>query len=122
VDGSASSLAALAYAAATAEGTSAPLTLVCAWNRLAEDAWVDAYSRGTVQEGGDLRLADRKLAQEALDAAVTWVRKEHPDVAVTPFLAQSRPASALITAGPDAGLLVVGLEGTGPSPACCSAR
>jgi Universal stress protein family len=79
-------------------------------------------ARGTVQDGGDLRLADRTLAQEVLNAAVAWLRKEHPDVAVTPFLAQGRPAAALIRGGPDAELLVVGLEGTGPSPGCCSAR
>ena len=44
IDGSAPASAALAFAAVTADEASAPLTILCAWNALAEDAWVDAYA------------------------------------------------------------------------------
>ena len=113
VDGSAPASAALAFAASTAEQTAAPLTVLCAWNALAEDVWVEAYARGLAPEDPALRPGDRRLAQEALKTAATWVRAEHPRVAVTPILAEGPPAAALLDAGSGAGLLVVGTRGHG---------
>jgi nucleotide-binding universal stress UspA family protein len=113
VDGSPAARAALAFAASTAEGAGAPLTVVCAWNVLAESVWVDAYARGLAPEDADLRGGERRTAQEALDAAVAHVRAEHPDVVVTPVLAEGPPARALVEAGTDAGMLVVGTRGHG---------
>jgi nucleotide-binding universal stress UspA family protein len=113
IDGSPAASAALAFAAAVAEKASAPLTVVCAWNALAEDAWVDAYARGLAPEDPDLRPGERRMAQEALDAAAASVRAEHPAVDVTPILAEGPPAAALLEAGAQAGLLVVGTRGHG---------
>ena len=53
------------------------------------------------------------MAQAALDAAVASVRAEHPAVAVTPILTEDPPAPALLEAGAEAGLLVVGTRGHG---------
>ncbi len=113
VDGSPAAQAALALAASTAEQAGASLTVVCAWNALVESDWVGAYSRGMAPESPDLRPGERQLAQAALDAAVSWVRAEHPAVAVTPVLAEGPPAQALVEAGADAGLVVVGTRGHG---------
>jgi nucleotide-binding universal stress UspA family protein len=44
---------------------------------------------------------------------VAHVRAEHPDVVVTPVLAEGPPARALVEAGTDAGMLVVGTRGHG---------
>jgi nucleotide-binding universal stress UspA family protein len=113
VDGSAPAEAALAFAASLADQAAAPLTVVCAWNALAEDAWVDAYAGSVPPEDPELRPAERRVAQVALDAAVASVRAEHPAVAVTPILTEGPPAAALLEAGAEAGLLVVGTRGRG---------
>ena len=80
---------------------------------MAEDAWVDAYTRMAAAEDPDLLSGERRVAQEALDTAVASVRAGHPTVAVTPILAEGPPAAALLQAGADAGLLVVGTRGHG---------
>jgi len=94
IDGSAAGSAALAFAASVAEQASAPLTVVCAWNP-------------------DLPPAEQHVAQEALDEATARVRAEHPEVDVTPVLAEGPPALALLKAGAEAALLVVGTRGHG---------
>jgi nucleotide-binding universal stress UspA family protein len=114
VDGSPSSRAALAFAAATADGASAPLTIVRAWNVLAGDEWADAYARGLVAEGGNPRAQERPVVQEALDAAVASVRRQHPDLLVRALMPEGRPAVALLEAEADPGLIVVGTRGLGP--------
>ena len=113
IDGSAPAGAALAFAASVADQAAAPLTVVCAWSAMAEDAWVDAYTRMAAAEDPDLLSGERRVAQEALDTAVASVRAGHPTVAVTPILAEGPPAAALLQAGADAGLLVVGTRGHG---------
>jgi nucleotide-binding universal stress UspA family protein len=113
IDGSAPASVALAFAASLADQAASPLTVVCAWNALAEDAWVDAYARGGGPHDPDLRPAERRVAQAALDTAVASVRAEHPAVAVTPSLVEGPPAPALLEAGAEAGLLVVGTRGHG---------
>ena len=113
IDGSAPAGAALAFAASMADQAAAPLTVMCAWNAMAEDAWVDAFAPGVGPDDPDPRPAEREVAQAALDTAVASVRAEHPAVAVRPILTEGPPAAALLEAGADAGLLVVGTRGHG---------
>jgi nucleotide-binding universal stress UspA family protein len=114
VDGSAWSRTALAFAAATAEGAGASLTVVHAWNVLAGDQWADAYARGLVADGEDPRARERPAAQEALDAAVASIRGQHPGLLVKALMPEGPPAVALLGAEPDPGLIVVGTRGRGP--------
>jgi nucleotide-binding universal stress UspA family protein len=113
VDGSVAATAALAFAAETAEQAGAPLTVVCSWNAHPEELWMDSYARGVGGDIPDRRPEERHAGREALDQAVAWVRAEHPGIAVTPVLAGNPPADALLQAGADAGLLVVGTRGHG---------
>jgi nucleotide-binding universal stress UspA family protein len=114
VDGSPPSRAALAFAAAQAREASAPLTVVCARNVLAGEGWNDAYVGVAVAlDEGTMRADERRVAQETLDAAVDWVRWNHPDVAVTALMPEGPPAVELVRVGDDAGLIVVGTRGRG---------
>jgi nucleotide-binding universal stress UspA family protein len=113
VDGSAAAETAAVYAARTAQQTSAPLVVVCAWKPLAHrgaGSGVDA--RVQVDRDG-LRVVERAAAQETLDAAVGFVGAQFPDVKVTASLVEASPAAALLAAGGDAGLIVVGTRGYG---------
>ena len=113
VDGSPASQAALVYAASTAKDTAAPLVVVCAWNVLAEHAaWVGVDARVLIDRD-DLLRAERKAAREILDAAAERVRMEYPQVSVTASLVEAAPAAALLSAGANAGLVVVGTRGHG---------
>jgi nucleotide-binding universal stress UspA family protein len=113
VDGSPASLAALAFAAGTAKEASAPLVVVCAWNDVARYArWVSGDTR-VVIDRDHLLDAERTTARETLDAAVERVHADYPEVTVTAALVERTPAVALLTAGADAGLIVVGTQGHG---------
>jgi nucleotide-binding universal stress UspA family protein len=112
VDGSASSQAALAYAAGTALAASAPLIVVTAWNFLLQNTWVGIDTRVVIDRDGLLQ-ADRRAAQEVLDAAVERIHIEFSDVRVTGSLVEATPAAALVEAGANAGLIVVGARGHG---------
>lgn len=113
MDGSPSSQAALAYAARTAQDASAPLIVVTAWNFLLQNTWVGIDTQVVIDRDGLLQ-ADRKAAQEVLDAAVERIRTEFSDVQVTGSLVDAAPAAALLDAGANAGLIVVGNRGHGP--------
>jgi nucleotide-binding universal stress UspA family protein len=107
VDGSAASHAALDFAAARAHERSAPLVVVCAWNVLLQDAWVGVDSRVMIDRD-DLLRTERTAAQRILDEAEQRVRTQYHDLAVTASLVEAAPAAALLSAGADAGLIVVG--------------
>jgi nucleotide-binding universal stress UspA family protein len=113
VDGSPASLAALVYAAETAENASAPLVVVCAWNDVARFAgWVSVDTR-VVIDRDHLLDAERGSAREILQTAVDHIRTDYPEVDVTSELVEGAPAAALLAAGADAGLVVVGSQGHG---------
>jgi nucleotide-binding universal stress UspA family protein len=112
VDGSASSQAALAYAARTAQDASAPLIVVTAWNFLLQNTWVGLDTQ-VVIDRDRLLQADREAAQEVLDAATGRIRTAFSDVRVTGSLIEATPAAALLDAGANAGLIVVGNRGHG---------
>jgi nucleotide-binding universal stress UspA family protein len=113
VDGSPASLAALVYAAETAKNASAPLVVVCAWNDVARFAgWVSVDTR-VVIDRDHLLDAERGSAGEILQTAVDRVRTDYPEVDVTSELVEGAPAPALLAAGADAGLVVIGSQGHG---------
>lgn len=113
VDGSAASRAAVEFAASSAETSSAPLVVVCAWNDVARySRWVSVDTRVVIDRDG-LLPAERKAARDVLDAAAAHVRARHPDVPVTCRLVEGTPAAVLLLAGGDAGLIVVGTRGHG---------
>jgi nucleotide-binding universal stress UspA family protein len=113
VDGSAASRAAVEYAAGTAKECSAPLVVVSAWNDVARySRWVSVDSRVVIDRDA-LLVAERRAASHALEAAVADVRARYPGVAVTPTLLEGAPGPALLRAGADAGLVVVGTRGHG---------
>lgn len=112
VDGSPASRAAVDYAARTARNSSAPLVVVRAWNVLLQDPLVGVDARVLIDRDALLSW-DRKAAREILDAAVERVRTEYPEVALTASLVEAAPAAALLAAGADAGLIVVGTRGQG---------
>ena len=102
VDGSASSVAAVDFAAREADRLGQSLTAVYAWQALAP--WrneVDEY------EHPDPTDSDRLVLSEAL----AGLAEEYPDLQVTPRLSRELPVDALLTASAGARLLVVGTHG-----------
>jgi nucleotide-binding universal stress UspA family protein len=112
VDGSPASRAALDHAARTARDTSAALLVVRAWNVLLQDPLVSVDARVLIDRDA-LLTWDRKAAREILDVAAERVRAEYPEVDVTASLVEAAPAAALLRAGADAGLIVVGTRAQG---------
>jgi len=82
IDSSVGSRAALAFAAATADDASAPLTIVCAWNVMTGSGWADSYAMALGDEGITMFEEERRAAQQLLDEAVATVRWQHPKVRV----------------------------------------
>jgi len=112
VDGSPASQAALMFAAAEAEQADEPLTVVCAWSVLGEDAWMTLDDKLMVDRD-DLLASELKAARAALDAAVEHVHRLHPTLTVIARLQQGHAADVLLAEGADAGLIVVGTRGHG---------
>jgi nucleotide-binding universal stress UspA family protein len=104
VDGSDSSLEALAWAATQSQLTGSRLEVIMTWD------WPTAYG-WAVPLPADYSPAEdaRKLLGEAVDG----VRKTHPDVGIAPRLVEGHPAPALVEASRSADLLVVGSRGHG---------
>jgi nucleotide-binding universal stress UspA family protein len=104
VDGSRSSLNALAWAARQAELTHGHLDVVATWQ------WPPSYGWAVpTPEDYDPEAALRQELEPALDA----VRAEHSAVAVDVRLVSGHPAPALVEASKGAELLVVGSRGHG---------
>jgi nucleotide-binding universal stress UspA family protein len=110
VDGSAGSMAALHFAAATAESSRASLVVVSAWDTTRLDPWL-SYS-GTASEAQIRRWA-RGFAERALETAVSELQLRHPGVAFRTRLEGGRAAQVLSTVGMGAALLVLGTRGAG---------
>jgi nucleotide-binding universal stress UspA family protein len=106
VDGSASSVAALNWAAHQAELTGARLVTVTAWQ------WPDTYQFLRTPADYD-PVGD---TQKRVDAIVDEVRSAHPSVPVQSTVIEGQPARVLVKESQGAELLVVGCRGHGEFP------
>ncbi|HET8559353.1 MAG TPA: universal stress protein [Marmoricola sp.] len=103
IDGSESSKQALRWAVRQAELTGATLRAVEVW-RL-PNTYGMAPDYPDVDFEGDVR--------RELDGILDEVVKEHPELVVTPVVAEGHPAWVLVEQAKDADLLVVGSHGRG---------
>jgi nucleotide-binding universal stress UspA family protein len=104
IDGSPSSLEALAWAARQAEMTGVTLEVVIAWEWPTTYGWVPILPPG-------YDPADE--ARKVLDPALASVASSHPSLKVTERVVEGHPAPVLIEASRGADLLVVGNRGHG---------
>jgi nucleotide-binding universal stress UspA family protein len=104
VDGSASSVAALHWAARQAELTGSQLELITAWE------WPTTYG-APIAFAADYVPAD--AASQVLEVATEMVREDHPAVAIQTRAVEGHPAPVLVAASEGADLLVVGCRGHG---------
>jgi len=106
VDGSASSIAALNWAARQAEFTGAQLDAVTAWQ------WPDKYqwthTPPDFDPAGD--------TQKSVDPLIDEVRSAHPSVPIQTKVVEGHPARVLAEESQGAELLVVGNRGHGEFP------
>ena len=104
VDGSESSLEALAWAARQAHFTGSTLEIITTWE------WPSSYG-WAVPVPND--FDPEEDVRKALESAVEKVRAEYPDVRVDPRVVSGHPAPVLVEASKGADLLVVGSRGHG---------
>jgi len=104
VDGSESSLEALAWAARQAHFTGSTLEIITTWE------WPSSYG-WAVPVPND--FDPEEDVRKALESAVEQVRAEYPDVRVDPRVVSGHPAPVLVEASKGADLLVVGSRGHG---------
>jgi nucleotide-binding universal stress UspA family protein len=112
VDGSAAAAGALRAAVSHASVTGAPLRIVCAWVPTTPEGWEYAYWRAVDAEHDPDDTARAAAEQVAADAAAT-VRDLAPALPVETRVRGGDPASVLVEAAGDAGLVVVGSRGRG---------
>jgi nucleotide-binding universal stress UspA family protein len=104
VDGSSSSLDALAWAARQADLTGSSLEIVMTWE------WPSSYGWAVpVPDDFD----PEEDVRTALEAVVTGVRAGHPEVSIDRRVVSGHPAPILVEASKGAELLVVGSRGHG---------
>ena len=104
IDGSASSSAALEWAAQQAELTGSHVTVVIAWQ------WPMVYGSPFALPADYDPVAD---AQRVLDDAVATATEAHPKVEFRAVVEEGTPAAVLVAASQGADLLVVGSRGHG---------
>ena len=104
IDGSPSSLDALAWAARQADLTGSKLEIVMTWE------WPTSYG-WAVPVPTDFNPEED--ISKALESAVEQVRTEHPDLTIDPRVVSGHPAPILVEASKGADLLVVGSRGHG---------
>jgi nucleotide-binding universal stress UspA family protein len=104
VDGSRSSVDALAWAAQQAQFTGAVLEMITTWE------WPTSYGFGVIIPEGWNPSDD---AQKVLDGAIESVRQTHPEVTNRSRIVEGRAAPVLVAASEGADLLVVGSRGHG---------
>jgi nucleotide-binding universal stress UspA family protein len=108
VDGSAGSIAALAWAIGLGAETGAEVEALTAWD-LAY-GWVDGYAPDLARWCDEARQA----SEARLDSAIVAARAACPSpVAVTRTVVEGPPAQALLDASKGADLVVVGSRGRG---------
>ena len=105
VDGSASSIAALEWAATYAELTNRSIDAVMTWE------WPIFFGGFAVPLPGDFDPAT--IAQTELDQALATVRTLHVGIALRPIVVEGNPSPKLVEASKGADLLVVGSRGHG---------
>lgn len=106
VDGSDASHAALVFATEEASRLDLDLTAVYAWMPPLTPGLEQLWSE-------EMLAAQQEAAEEALAIAVAGLAERYPDVEIKREIVQAPPIGALITAGKDAALLVVGSRGRG---------
>ena len=106
VDGSASSIAALNWAAHQAELTGARLDAVTAWQWPSKYQWMPTPP--DYDPAGD--------TQKSVDAIIEEVRSAHPSVTIESKVIEGHPARVLVDESQGADLLVVGSRGHGEFP------
>jgi nucleotide-binding universal stress UspA family protein len=104
IDGSKSSLSALAWAGQQAKLTGAALELVTAW------VWPATYGAPLGISPDYDPAAD---ARRVLEAAERSILEVHPELEVHGTLVEGHPSPVLVKASQDAALLVVGCRGHG---------
>ena len=104
VDGSKSSVDALAWAAQQAQFTGAVLEVITTWE------WPTSFGFGLIVPEGWNPSQD---AQKVLDDALEPVGGAHPGITVRPRIIEGHPAAVLVAASEGADLLVVGCRGHG---------
>jgi nucleotide-binding universal stress UspA family protein len=115
VTGAASSLAALDFAARTAEGRGVPLTIVSSWSLPPAREWHRAsHGLDTVAQWARALSA---RASAAADASECHVHQHYPTVPTQTRVEQLEAATALVRASRRAGLVVVGHPTTGDTAA-----
>ena len=120
VDGSASCLAAIRFAAASAAWSHAPLVVVCAYRDVSrrtggelEPGGSDAPRAGGFGSGPTLAMLARETAVAAAQAARAEARAARPSVDVRLRVEEGRPARVLARVAKGRGLLVLGARGQG---------
>ncbi len=103
LDGSASSLASLSWAAQQARVTGSALEVVAAWE------WPNGYGWSVVPEG----FNPAHDAQVMLESAVKEIRGQYPQLAIEIAVVEGHPAPVLVERSRGASLLVVGSRGHG---------
>ena len=103
-DGSASSLAALSWAARQAALTGSTLEIVMTWEWPPSFGWAVPVP-DDFDPGSDV--------EHALDGVVAQVLADHPGLQVNPRVISGHPAPVLVEASKGAELLVVGSRGHG---------
>ncbi|HMK97157.1 MAG TPA: universal stress protein [Acidimicrobiales bacterium] len=104
VDGSASALGALEWAAGQAELTGSPLEALITWH------WPMSYGY-PMPLPPNFQPYDE--AVKVLGEAIAKVRSAHSDLQIETKIVEGHPAQALVEASKDARLLVVGNRGHG---------
>ncbi|HUJ67020.1 MAG TPA: universal stress protein [Acidimicrobiales bacterium] len=104
VDGSESSVRALAWAAGHAELTGSVVEAIATWE------WPSSFGFGLVVPEGWSPADD---AQKVLDKAIEQVAPAHPGLTIRTRIVEGHPAPALVEASTGAELLVVGSRGHG---------
>lgn len=106
VDGSASSIAALNWAAHQAELTGARLDAVTAWQWPSKYQWM--RTPPDYDPAGDTR--------KSVDAIIDEARSAYPSVPIQSKVVEGHPAKVLVEESQGAELLVVGSRGHGEFP------
>jgi nucleotide-binding universal stress UspA family protein len=112
VDGSAAAAEALRAAVSQAVARGARLRVVCAWTPTPPDSWEGAYWR-SVDAGRDPDETAHAAAERVAAEAVATAQRLAPDLQVESRVRGGDPATAILDAAGDAGLVVVGARGRG---------
>jgi nucleotide-binding universal stress UspA family protein len=104
IDGSASSIGALEWAATQASLTHGTIEMVVVWD------WYKSVGRYVPVLAG---LNPERDAEHVLEKALTNFTSQWPDVSVTGRVVQGNPSPILVDASKNATLLVVGSRGHG---------